>query len=80
MTSRTYTGGLPVSITVYDDGTVEFTVHVEDACDMVAEVVEDNAEEGTFDPDVAVEDGRRVDSWLDTHNTDLRGVPTLRIV
>ena len=44
--SRSYLVGLPVTITVHDDGTVTATVHTEDIVEAVSDYDDDNAPDG----------------------------------
>lgn len=75
MTQRTYTVGLPVSITVHDDGTVEFITHVEDAQSAISDTLEEleNHGEANVDADVI-----RLEAWFDQFITDVVGSPVRR--
>ena len=65
MNSRTYLVGLPVAITVYDDGTVEYDL---DASEASTAIFDDQSEPEKTDAEVAA-DSARIDYHRDRPGT-----------
>lgn len=72
---RTYTVGLPVTITVHSDRTVTYTVHIEDCEEAITETLEWPDEDRLYTDDQVVSDAAVAGADAEAYGTDRECTP-----